>query len=185
MLDKFRTRYRIPSSRATWHNYDGGIYFTTICTSEQNNYFGKIVNGEIKLTKIGTYATTCIENISDHFPNAEIPLFVIMPNHIHAIVFVDSPDRDAACHVSTLTPTIEKNEKMRGIANKRGQLSTIIGSIKSEISRYANQNNIPFAWQSRFHDRIIRNQDELNRIAEYVENNPIQWESDELNTETQ
>ena len=181
MPEKFQNRYRISSSRASWHDYNGGMYFTTICTAGQNNYFGEVVNGETQLTAIGVYATDCIENISAHFPNAEIPLFVIMPNHIHAIVCVNASDGDAACHVSTSAN--EKNEKMQEIANKSGQLSIIIGSIKSAITRYANRNNLPFAWQTRFHDRIIRNQDELNRIAQYVENNPAQWELDEFNKE--
>jgi len=46
---------------------------------------------------------------------------------------------------------------------------------------YSRQNNIPFAWQSRFHERIIRNTDEMNHIAEYIENNVAKWDLDKLN----
>ncbi len=60
-------------------------------------------------------------------------------------------------------------------------LGTAIRGIKARISHSAHQNNIPFVWQARYYDHIIRNQDELNRIAEYINNNVGQWDLDELN----
>lgn len=68
---------------------------------------------------------------------------------------------------------------MQLIANKCGRLSHIISRFKSAVTRYANENNISFKWQTRFHDRIIRNQNELNEIAQYIENNPYNWMADE------
>ena len=67
---------------------------------------------------------------------------------------------------------------MQSIANKQGRLSTTIGGLKQSVTCYANAHKIPFAWQTRFHDRIVRNTDELNRIATYIQNNVAQWESD-------
>lgn len=78
---------------------------------------------------------------------------------------------DAASHV----PTRDKNKYMEYISNKQSWLSVCIGSIKSAVTKYANQNNISFAWQTRYHDRIIRNQKAMNQIAEYIKNNPIVW----------
>lgn len=69
---------------------------------------------------------------------------------------------------------------MQKIANFQGRLSTMIGGFKQSVTRYARQNNIPFAWQTRFHDHIIRDTDEMNRIAKYIENNVAKWEYDEL-----
>ena len=63
-------------------------------------------------------------------------------------------------------------------------LGTVIRGVKARISHAAHQNRISFAWQSRFHDRIIRNQEELNRIAEYIENNVAKWDVDEMNSHT-
>lgn len=71
------------------------------------------------------------------------------------------------------------NEQMQNISKCKGQLSVVIGGLKRSISKFANENNIPFAWQTRFHDHIVRNQDELNRIATYIENNVAQWQLDE------
>ena len=53
--------------------------------------------------------------------------------------------------------------------------------MKARVTRWANQNNIPFGWQARFYDRVVRNQNELNNIAEYIENNVINWHLDEMN----
>ena len=69
----------------------------------------------------------------------------------------------------------KKNVEMMRRANRCGKLSYIIGQFKSAVTKYANQNNISFAWQSRYYDRIIRNQNEMNRIAQYIKNNPIVW----------
>ncbi|MBR6803488.1 MAG: hypothetical protein IKM57_01085 [Paludibacteraceae bacterium] len=64
-------------------------------------------------------------------------------------------------------------------------MSTMIGGFKQSVTRYANANSISFAWQTRFHDRIIRDHDEMNRIAEYIENNVARWESDEFHNSNQ
>ncbi len=183
---KYQNTYRISSARATWHDYDGGMYFVTICTKEMIKYFGEITDEKMELNHLGKYATKCIEEIPKHFPDTQVPIFVVMPNHIHAIICVDgefniNPNcRDAACHVSTTSSTT-KNKKMQDIANKCGRLSAVIGGLKSEITRFANLNKIPFAWQARLHDRIIRDKNECNALAYYIENNPINWHLDELN----
>ena len=67
------------------------------------------------------------------------------------------------------------------IANMQGWLSVTIGGLKRAITHFANKNKISFAWQSRFYDRIVRDTDELNRIAAYIENNVAQWAFDNLN----
>ena len=96
--DRWQNKYRIESARAIWHDYDGGIYFITICTKYREHSFGEIRDGEMVLSEIGGYAAEQFQNVSTHYPYAEIPLFTIMPNHVHAIVVV-SACRDVACNV--------------------------------------------------------------------------------------
>ena len=172
------------TARASWHNYNHADYFVTICTKNRGQYFGSVVNGEIHLTRIGQYLWQQLTNVQSHYPYAEIPLFVIMPDHVHLIVSVHHEDAardtptmtDAARDVPTTVTTVTgKNDKMRHVANKQGWLSVCVGGIKSAVTKYANENKIPFAWQSRFHDRIIRNNDEKQRIAKYIQNNPANW----------
>ena len=63
----------------------------------------------------------------------------------------------------------------------QGWLSVVIGGIKSAVTKFANENGIEFAWQTRFDDRIIRNQEAMNIIADYIENNVAHWTMDCFN----
>ena len=187
MPDLFHNRYRIQTARAEWHGYDGGIYFVTICTEGREHYFGKIENDKepfMQLSPAGLFVNQIITNISSYYPHVEIPLFVIMPNHIHAIVYINNNAfktnnlnmhncRDAINRVSTGGVTGNHNPMVTNC------LGTAIRGFKARITRWAHQNNIPFGWQARFYDRIVRNQDELNRIADYIENNVANWQKDE------
>ena len=214
--DLFQNRYRIASLRALWHNYNGGMYFVTICTKGRRHYFGEILHGEfneaepiMNLTIIGQYANVQFSNVTSHYPYAKIPLWVVMPNHIHAVVIIEGDEIPyerrnieqagvlndvetgrmvnnvetlrAKNNVETLRATSlqGKNIYMSEKSPKPGTLATIVRGIKSAISRYAHENAIPFAWQPRFHDRIIRDTDEMNRIAKYIEHNVAKWSYDE------
>ena len=58
-MDKYQNKYRIPSARANWHDYNGGVYFVTICTKNRKHYFGEIVANAttqiIQLSEIGHF----------------------------------------------------------------------------------------------------------------------------------
>ena len=195
--DKFQNKYRIPSARAVWHDYNDGNYFITICTKNREHYFGEIVNGEMILNDLGIKLNELIAEIPSHHPYAKTPVYQIMPNHLHLIVCIDGsrvarrdvPNRtdvacrdaacrDAACHVSTTN-----NIKMQEIADQCGLVSIAMGGMKSALTNHAHSNKIPFGWQTRFHDHIIRDQEEWERIANYIENNPASWENDKFYTE--
>lgn len=148
------------SPRAKWHNYSGAEYFITICTKNREHFFGTVCNGTTQLTEIGKYLDEQIKNVQTRYPYAEIPLYVIMPNHIHLLVRIDGDKtpydrrRDVACRV----PQPEKQ--------------------KSSVTKFANEQKIYFGWQTRFHDHIVRNQDEMNKITDYIINNPLKWVND-------
>ena len=186
MLDEmFMNKYRIASARAQWHDYNGGEYFVTICTHGREHYFGEISGGQMNLSEIGNYANAVIQKIPTHNHYAEIPLYVIMPNHIHLIVIIDGgtvPWREKCCRdVPWRVSTDGKNTTMQDICNRQGKLSTAIGGMKQSVTRFARKHNIAFAWQPRFHDHIIRDTNELNDIADYIENNVAKWQNDIFN----
>ena len=167
--EKFKNRFRIPSARATWHNYNAGTYFVTICTQNREHYFGEIQKGEMILSEMGIIAKQCLKDIPSHFQHVKVPLSVVMPNHVHAIVIIDSIyDR----------PVETQNFASLQFGPQSKNLASIIRGFKIGVKKYATLNAIPFAWQTRFHDHIVRNTDELNRIATYIQNNVAQWESD-------
>ena len=62
-----------------------------------------------------------------------------------------------------------------------GNMASVVAGIKSAVTRFANENNVIFAWQQRFYEHIVRHQTEMNRIAEYIEQNPYNWATDEYN----
>ena len=162
----------------SWHDYDGGSYFITICTKDREHYFGEIVDGEMVLSDIGKYAEEQFKNVSSHYPYAEIPLWTIMPNHLHAIVIIDGNKTKYDRRVVEAW----RAASLRDIANLQGWLSVVIGGLKSSITRFANENALNFAWQPRFHDHIVRDTPEMNRIANYIENNVANWKDDEFYT---
>ena len=87
---KYKGRYRIPSARAWWHQYKEGVYYVTICTKNRENYFGRIEDGVMEMSEMGKCLNEQILLTSEMRAdmNVEIPLFSIMPNHVHLIVVI-------------------------------------------------------------------------------------------------
>ena len=184
------------SYRAKWHNYSGSEYFVTFCTYERRHYFGEVRNGQTELTKVGKYLKTEIEKVQDFYPYAEIPIYVIMPDHVHLIMEIrkDTWNRENADAINPDADVINHNADAinhnadainrvptGGITGKKNPmlnatLGTVVRGLKARVTQFARQNNIPFKWQPRYHDRIIRNRDEMNKIAKYIELNPAKWE---------
>ena len=164
-------------ARAQWFEYNEGLYFITICTKDKGHNFGYVSDGEMHLSELGYTLYDYIATISEHYPNVDIPQWVVMPNHFHAIVCIIPA-------ISQTTPTsitAANNEcapnkrRFTRKSDNREILAVTIGGLKAAVTRHAHQHHITFAWQSGFHDRIIRNEKELNLISEYISNNPARW----------
>ena len=152
----------------------------------------------MKLSKIGEYATECWMNIPNHFPHFHLDEFVVMPNHIHGIVLIEKPfidnSRDSIFvetrHALSLRqPNSEKSQQLETISKPRhfrfrnqgkNTISAMVGSFKSAVTKLCNESQLPFGWQSRFHDHIIRDKDEFCRIKNYIINNPANWKQDKF-----
>ena len=94
MSEKFQNKYRIPSARAYWWDYSfEGFYFITICTAGRECSLGRVVNGELYLSEQGEIVKQCLITIPNQFSFAEIPHYIIMPNHIHVIVGISVETR--------------------------------------------------------------------------------------------
>jgi REP element-mobilizing transposase RayT len=146
--------------RAKFDNYTEGDYFITICTEEKEHYFGEIREGEMRLTRIGEYTRRTLEELETHYDYVRVEIFVVMPNHIHAILRLrESPT--APC--------------------QRLALGVVIGGLKQSVTRFARRNCIAFEWQKRFHDHVIRGAHDGDNIARYIENNVANWNVDRFN----
>jgi putative transposase len=198
MSDKFQNKYRIPSARAKWWDYEKtASYFITICTYQKEHFFGKIDKNQMLLSKTGEIAGSCWEEIPKHFQYVTLGAFIVMPNHIHGIVFLDNTKIYAPNIVETLHATSpheslphpisdqtalflnhQKNEKMASISPKKGSLASVLRSYKSAVSKLSRPLNLYFNWQERYHDHIIRNKESFDKIEHYITNNPSNWNDD-------
>lgn len=186
MADRFKNKYRIPSARAGWWDYAAdAAYFVTICTKNRVLYFGTVVDSVLELSEIGKIAHRCWAAIPEHFPSVILGEFVIMPNHLHGIVVIDKENAIAddnpveTLHATSLRPN-ETNKFMSKISPKPQSLPAVIRSFKSAVTYSVRQTDPDFAWQPRYHDRIIRDQPEHERITSYIQNNPKNWQEDNL-----
>jgi len=162
------------SIRLKEYNYTNpNWYYVTICTYNKEHLFGSLINNKMKLNEYGKIVNECWIDIPKHFGFAELDDFVIMPNHTHGIIIINS--RDKAC----LAPTDEYRKFGKPPAES---LSSIIGSFKSAVTRKINMvRSSPsrIIWQRNYFEHIIRNDNDLYRIRKYIELNPLKWQLDE------
>ena len=157
-------------NRLCYYDYSsGGIYFITICTQNRKNIFWAkkqpdfvgediiLPNENINLSAYGKIVDNVINDIPNHYTGTEILKYVIMPNHIHILLYLSYNDGRIIS-----SPTINK------------PISTIIGQMKREISKKIG---IPI-WQKSFHDHIVRNKKDYEEISKYIYENPIKWQYD-------
>ena len=137
-----------------------GAYFITICTQDRKCIFWDTVGASIarphlySLSKCGMIANQAIHNIPVHYPAISLDHYVIMPNHIHLLLQINT-DTDGRPMVA---PTI----------------STVVQQLKGVVTKQIGQ---PI-WQKLFHDHVIRGEKDYLKIWEYIEHNPARWKED-------
>jgi REP element-mobilizing transposase RayT len=139
--------------------------------------FGDVVDGKMLLNNFGRIVVKCWDAIPEHFRNVQLDEFVIMPNHIHGILVIYEDGRGTACRA----PTVERFSK--SVANS---LPTIIRSFKSAISNRINKmrrTSGATIWQRNYYEHVIRNENKLNKIRQYIQTNPLKWHLDRENPE--
>ncbi len=150
---------------------ENGYYFVTICTKNRENKFGEIVWTEMVLNEYGEIVENIFLELSEHYVNCKLDKYVVMPNHFHWIIIIDN-----TYFVGNGFKPFPKDIKLHW-------LSEIVRWFKTFSSRKINniQNDFIFSWQKSFYDRIIRNEKELLKIREYIEENPLKWHLDKNN----
>lgn len=151
-----------------------GAYFVTVCTKDKECLLGEINNGNIKLNEAGKVAFTVWSELTNRYSSIELDEYIVMPNHFHGIVlFVGAglalPDTHKAGAASS-APTL-------------GDIMRVFKSISAiKINRLIDRENRPL-WQRNYYEHILRNEIELEKIREYIINNPLNWAEDENYTE--
>ena len=138
-------------------------YFVTICVKEMKQYFGKVENEKMILNEFGKIVESKLEWLTKQYSYVDIDSYVIMPNHVHAIIILDTVDVGTSRDLS--------------LQIKIKSLSELVGAFKTVSSKQIHLNGLPeFKWQRSFYDRIIRNEKELYWIRKYIDENPLKWE---------
>lgn len=173
MREKEIKKYKIESARLKeWDYSKPWWYCITINTKDHKHYFGRIESDKMMLNDLGKIAETCWENIINHYPMVELDYYVIMPNHLHGIIILNSTVETG--HAPSLQ---QNNVKQNDSSANIPSLSNIIGSFKSAVTKQIHETGYPnFKWQRSFYDRIIRNETELFKIRKYIEQNPLKWD---------
>jgi putative transposase len=134
-----------------------GAYFITICTHNREQLFGNIVARIMVLNELGHIIQLHWQKLERHHANLILDRSVIMPNHLHGIIILDSSIEDSK------------------------SISEIVGSFKTfsarEINKIRKLKGVP-VWQRNYYERIIRTEVELDYVRQYIVNNPIDWQTD-------
>jgi putative transposase len=147
-------------------NYDystPGYYFVTVCVKNHSSFFGNIENGKMVLNAYGEIVKNCWQDLINHYRNCNLDEFIVMPNHFHGILVIENVGNGL------------KPFPTHG-------LSEIIRGFKTFSSRKINElTDFRFQWQKSFYEHVIRKNESLDKIREYIQNNPKQWELDTEN----
>jgi REP element-mobilizing transposase RayT len=152
-----------------------GAYFVTVVTAGRRCVFGEVESDEVRVAEVGRIVESTWRSIPLHFPHVALDAFVVMPNHVHGILWLE--DAVGAKHASPL------QSKARG--TQAGSLSAVIQSFQSASMRAASRDGGMFGgplWQRGFYEHAIRTEDELNRLRRYIQHNPLRWALDRENS---
>ncbi len=189
------------SIRLRGYNYtQPGAYFVTLVTQDRMPLFGKIIDGRMQLSRFGNIVDMIWRRLPHHFRHIRLDEYVVMPNHFHGIIWIvrdktgnktvgarHSQDETCIgiphnyCHLQNPQNFPGNASPQRPTGAPSGSLGALIGNFKSISTRRINGiRRTPGArvWQRNYYERIIRDQQELNAIRQYIIDNPRQWLQD-------
>ena len=167
-----------------------GAYFVTIATHDRLNLFGRLIEGDVSLNEFGQIARDQWFLLPTRFNNIELDAFVVMPDHIHGIIFIfdestawSGVNRSQTDKVSLGIGQLHYQE---GAGNRQGQplpkrrtIGEIIGAYKSLVAKEclnifkARNEVMGKLWQRNYYEHVIRDEEELNQTRLYIEGNPM------------
>jgi len=179
--------YHRRSIRLKGYDYtQAGAYFVTLVSRHRECIFGEVEEDQVHLNPIGIIIEASWKNLEHNFPII-LDKWVIMPNHFHGIIFLD-PNRTGEALANRRMNRSESKmanaSPQRPIGTQSGSLGAIIQNFKSISTRKLNKARstpgIPI-WQRNYYEHIIRDEDELNRVRQYILDNPLKWALDQEN----
>ena len=166
-------------------NYDyrqAGAYFVTICTHSRLPLFGDVVGDEMRLNEAGQMVWECWKAIPDHYPHTKTDAFIVMPNHVHGIIFIGD-DMHELKHGSIADVGANNYSPLQPVEQQFRSPSRTLGSIvrgfKIGVTKWFRANtDIAAVWQRNYYEHVIRNEAALHNIRHYIVHNPAKWADD-------
>ncbi len=196
----FQNKYRIESARLQgWDYSKQAAYFVTIVLKNREWLFGEIVDDNMIWNDAGRRAQQCWADIPKHFPHVMLDVSIVMPNHVHGIIFITesgtvgtvvppvSPvppvetQNFASLHMPTnMPPPISSQMPYKNCFGPQSRnLASIVRGFKIGVTNwFRKNNNYNMIWQACFHDHIIRNDASYQKISNYIVLNPENWQED-------
>ncbi len=167
-------RIRRNSLRLKGYDYGSrGVYFVTLCVRDRLCLLGKVVRDRMQLNRFGLTVTECWEWLPLRYPYVELDEWIVMPNHFHGII--------AVCEDTGGSRPAPTSPDAGAEVKPLGQL---LGAFKTTAAKRINEiRRTPGAsvWQRNYFDHIIRTDRELERIRDYIVDNPAEWLADPEN----
>lgn len=163
-----------------------GAYSVTIVTHGRECVFGDVVDGVMRVNDVGRIVDRVWRALPDRFPAISLDAFVVMPNHIHGIIWIRPVGVGANLAFAPVHDTrgipSRGDHKDRPYGTLDGSLGRVIQAFKSITTvqniRTAGMFRPGKLWQRNYWERVIRDESELNRIRQYIIDNPANWETD-------
>jgi REP element-mobilizing transposase RayT len=167
------------SLRLKGYDYtQAGAYFVTICCQHRRCVFRDIVDGEMRMNEAGQIVQAVWEELPIRCPGVDTDAFVIMPNHVHGIVTIGL---DAGVGAQFIAP-MHQGAMNQGAMNRAPTLGEVVRVFKAVSTYRIRRRGCPwFAWQRNYYEHIIRDDEDLTRIREYIRLNPVLWAEDAEN----
>lgn len=167
----FRHKYRVASARLQSHDYTApGWYFITICTDKRVPWFGNIHRGIMCVNNTGSIIAHEWQRTQFIRSNVQLDAWIIMPDHFHGIIRIIDNDT-----VETPRRGVSTNMRRLNDSWRPNSIGTIVNQFKSKCTKRIRKHHPNFKWQSRYYDRIIRSQRELDNVRKYIIENPMRW----------
>lgn len=177
-----KSQRTLQSLRLPWFDYSTpGFYFITICTKNREHLFGTIENNVMELNEVGKIASNIWTGLDQHYPITKTDAFIVMPNHIHGIIeIIDSPvGAIHELHLRNEQPVTDPKHRRKML------VPLMVGRYKMQVSKQINLfRKTPglSVWQRNYYEHIIRNEEALQHIREYINLNPLLWKIDRFNS---
>ena len=157
-----------------------GVYFVTICTRGRVCVLGDVVDGEVRLSELGVMVNSVWSELPRHYAHVRLDAWIVMLNHVHGIVMLE-PEDDVAG--AGLKPRAGLKPAPTGPKIRHG-LPEVVRAFKTFSARRINAARGAVGtsfWQRDYYEHVIRGEESLDRIRQYIVDNPALWDEDPEN----